>query len=64
MTATDRFLKLGRLCCKKYISYDNVKTFDYTSQFCYPDVDEIDWGAVKSKYGGLIQQVDVGRKRY
>lgn len=64
LTATDRFLKLGRLCCKKYISYDNVKTFDYTSQFCYPVVDEIDWDAIKRKYGGLIQQVNVGRKRY
>lgn len=64
LTATDRFLKLGRLCCREYISYDNVKQFDYTSQFCYPNDDEIDWDAVKSKYGGLIQQVNVGRKRY
>lgn len=64
LTATDRFLKLGKLCCQKYISYKDVKQFDYTSQFCYPDRDEIDWGAIKSKYGGLIQQVNVGQKRY
>lgn len=64
LTATDRFLKLGKLCCQKYISYEDVKQFDYTSQFCYPNKDEIDWMAVKSKYSGLIQQVNVGHKRY
>jgi hypothetical protein len=64
LTATARFLKLGKLCCQEYISYKDVKQFDYTSQFCYPNKDEIDWTAIIQNSGGLIQQVKVGHKIY
>ena len=62
LTATAKFIKLGKLCCQKYISYKDVKQFDYTSQFCYPE--EIDWTAIIQNSGGFIQQVKVGHKIY
>lgn len=64
MAIADRFLKLGALCCKKYISQREVREFDYTIGYCYPVKDDVDWSEVVRKSGGLLTSVSDRKRVY
>ena len=64
LSVQDRFLKLGGLCCTKYISNKDVQNFDYTEGLYYPVKDEVDWDEYIRMMGGLVAEVKVGHKIY
>ena len=64
LSVEDRFNKLGRLCCKKYISNREVLNFDYTKSINYPVVNKVDWNEVVRMSGGLICQIEERSRIY
>lgn len=64
LSVEDRFNKLGRLCCKKYISNREVVNFDYTKTINYPVVNKVDWDEVVRMSGGLIYQIEERSRIY
>lgn len=64
LTATERFMKLGGLCCQKYVSHKDILKYDYTDGFCYPKVDEVDWDEIVDAFGGLVRCIEHKHKRY
>ena len=64
LTVADRFMKLGGLCCQKYVSQKDILKYDYTDGLCYPKVDEVDWDEVVRSFGGLVRCIEHKHKRY
>ena len=64
LTATERFMKLGGLCCKKYVSQKDILRYDYTDGLCYPKVEEVDWDEVVRSFGGLVAKIEHKHKVY
>ena len=64
LSVQDRFLKLGGLCCTKYISNKDVQNFDYTEGLYYPVKDEVDWNEVVRSFGGLVVSIEHKHKIY
>ena len=64
MTVTDRFFKLGILCCSKAVSTKDIINYDYTDGLYYPVKDEVDWDEYIRMMGGLVAEVKVGHKIY
>lgn len=64
LTATERFMKLGGLCCQKYVSQKDILKYDYTDGMCYPKVDEVDWDEVVDAFGGMVRCIEHKHKRY
>jgi transposase-like protein len=64
LTATERFMKLGGLCCQKYVSQKDILRYDYTDGLCYPKVDEVDWDEVVDTFGGLVRCIEHKHKVY
>lgn len=64
LSVQDRFLKLGGLCCTKYVSNKDVQNFDYTEGLYYPVKDEIDWDEVVRSMGGLAVSIEHKHKIY
>ena len=64
LSVQDRFLKLGGLCCTKYISNKDVQNFDYTEGLYYPVVDDTDWNEVVRSFGGLVVSIESKHKIY
>lgn len=61
----DRLIKLGKLCCVKNITNNEVMNYDYTSDITYPinnTQDIVD--SILAECGGLVEVVEIGRKRY
>ena len=64
LTATERFMKLGGLCCHKAVRHKEVLNFEYTDGLYYPEKIEVDWDEVVRMSGGLIYQIEDKRKIY
>jgi hypothetical protein len=64
LSVQDRFLKLGGLCCTKYISNKDVQNFDYTEGLYYPVQDDTDWNEVVRSFGGLVVSIEHKHKIY
>ena len=64
LTATERFMKLGGLCCQKAVRHKEVLNFEYTDGLYYPEKIEVDWDEVVRMSGGLIYQIEDKRKIY
>ena len=61
----DKLIKLGKLCCIKYISNNDVFNYDYTSDITYPidNTKEI-VDNIFAELGELVAVAEVGRKRF
>ena len=64
LSVADRFMKLGGLCCQKYVSQKDILKYDYTDGLCYPIVEEVDWDEVVDAFGGLVRCIEHKHKRY
>jgi hypothetical protein len=64
LSVTDRFMKLGGLCCTKSVTKKDILNYDYTDGLYYEDKVEVDWDRYIEMCGGMVQQVEVGRKIY
>ena len=64
LSVTDRFMKLGGLCCTKSVTKKDILNYDYTDGLYYEDKVEVDWDGYIEMCGGMVQQVEVGRKIY
>lgn len=63
LTPYDRFIKLGRLCCSRYISNEEVFNYDFTEGIDYPtnNNEELVNEILNS---GLVSEVSIKSKRY
>ena len=65
LSVYDRLIKLGKLCCIKYISNTDVFNYDYTNDITYPiDNTKELVDNIFAELGELVQVAEVGRKRF
>ena len=61
----DRLIKLGKLCCIKYITNNEVINYDYTNDITYPiDNTKELVDNIFAELGELVTVAEVGRKRF
>ena len=64
LSVADRFIKLGGLCCQKYIRKSDIINYEYTDGLYYPEKVEVDWDEYVRMMGGLVVSVEHKRKIY
>ena len=61
----DRLIKLGKLCCIKYITNNEVINYDYTKDITYPiDNTKELIDNIFAELGEYVTIAEVGRKRF
>ena len=65
LTIEDRLIKLGKLCCMKNITDNEVINYDYTTDITYPkdNTNEL-IDQIFAEMGELVTVAEVGRKRF
>ena len=65
LTIEDRLIKLGKLCCMKNITDNEVINYDYTTDITYPkdNTNEL-IDQIFAEMGELVVCAEVGRKRF
>lgn len=64
LSVEDRFIKFGKICCKKYISNTDVFDFDYTNGIDYPKKKDNQEMINTLLNCGLVTTVEIKGKRY
>lgn len=65
LSIEDRIIKLGKLCCMKYISNNEVMNYDYTQDITYPQDNTNELiNQIFAQMGELVVCAEVGRKRF